>query len=220
MAEVYWINGFEKELADGQSLAGMVRDWLDEIHVRLAWVNQVNVLTDSEVAVIPASLAEAELPSGFVFSSTVMDEHFFLQQVLRRIRMDESESQLLVCQVGEICYGALFISHRQVGKYNLLPRLVLAEQMAVLQPDQLQNRLTDLPEEFEQDVYLTAIDDELLSGLDIADIEKVSKISTGNKSLLSCLMEINGKAELKAQLGLLVSQAENQPLLVTSVQEC
>jgi hypothetical protein len=145
---------------------------------------------------------------------------FTALQILRRMRMDESESQLLVYQVGKTCYGALFISHRQVGKYNLLPRLVLAEQMAVLQPDQLQKRLSDLPEEFEQDVYLTAVDDEYLSGLNIDDVEMVSKVSIGKESLLSCLMDINRQAELKGQLGLLVSQAKNQPLLVTSVQGC
>jgi hypothetical protein len=220
MAEVYWIHGFEKTPAQGQSLAAMVREWLDEIHVRVAWVNQVNVLVDGDEAGIQAELAEADLPVGFVFSSACMDEHFFFQQVLRRMRMDESESQLLVCQVAETVYGALFVSHRQVGKYNLLPRLVLAEQMAVLQPEQLQKRLTDLPEEFEKGVYLTAVDEELLSGLDIAEIEKVTKVATGKASLLSCLMEINQQDALKEQFGLLLSQAENQPLLVSSVQGC
>ena len=220
MAEVYWINGFEKELAKGQTLVEMVRDWLNEIHVRIAWVNQVNVLSDKDMELIHASLAESELPAGFVFSSASMDEHFFLQQVLRRIRMDESESQLLVCQIGKTCYGALFISHRQVGKYNLLPRLVLAEQMAVLQADQLQKRLTDLPEEFDLSVYLTAIDGELLSGLKIEGVEHVSKVPTAKESLLMCLMEISRQPELKEQLGLLVSQAKKQPLLVTSVQGC
>ena len=220
MAEVYWINGFEKKLADEQTLAGMLREWLDEIHVRVAWVNQVNVLTDGNVETIPTSLAASELPVGFVFSSVSMDEHFFLQQIVRRMRMDESESQLLVCQVGQTCYGALFISHRQVGKYNLLPRLVLAEQMAVLRPQQLQKRLTDLPEEFDQGVYLTAIDTELLSGINIDGLENVSRVPTGKESLLTCLVEINRQVELKEQLGLLVSQADNQPLLVTSVQGC
>ena len=220
MAEVYWINGFEKTLADGETPASALRTWLDEIHVRLAWVDQVNMLGDLVPAETLSDLEQNELPAGFVFSGNVMDEHFFLQQVLRRMRMDESESQLVVLKMKQTCTAALFISHRQVGRYNLLPRLVVAEQMAVLQPQQLQKRLENMPEEYEQGVYLTAVQDAWLAQMDISGLENVSGITMDENNLLSCLLDINSRPELKDQFGLLLSRAEHQPVMVTSVRGC
>jgi hypothetical protein len=219
MAEVYWIHGFEKKLGEGESLAGMILAWLDEIHVRVNWVNQVNVLGDVEPAELLADFAKNELPAGFLFTADKMDEHFFLQQILRRMRMDETESQLVVLKNGQDVSAGLFISHRQVGKYNLLPRLVLAEQMSVLQPQALKAKLTDMPEEYES-VYVTGLQDEIFNRLDIAEIGNISVVTMAKVNLLQCLLEINQQQQLKDCFGFLVSQAENQPIMVTSVQGC
>ncbi|MBI9048012.1 MAG: hypothetical protein JEZ00_01215 [Anaerolineaceae bacterium] len=220
MAEVYWMNGFEIPLVKTDDLTKTVQDWLAGVYVRPNWVEQIEIITDGNPQTLLAELQNSTLPLGFVYATDNMDEHFFLQQILRRMRMDETECQLILNLSEEKLYGALIMSHRQVGRSNLLPKLILAEQMVVLQPQILLTRMVDFPHQSEEGIYLCSPKDAHLTELSENEIEGVQFVSLNQPNLLGCLMEINASETLKNKPGFLLTCETNQPALITSVQGC
>jgi hypothetical protein len=217
MAEVYWMNGFQAHCPADADIGAMVESWLSGRHIRSAWIEQVNLLYDGEATseeILPSMLANIQ--AGFCFNLTQMDEHFFLQQIIRRMRVDETESQLLLSRRAGTLTCSLFMSHRLVGRSNLPPRFILGEQMAVLNAAALKIRLAEVVGQVENGLYLAGTQTEFLDEVhgDI-HIERFDQSALGN-----ILLKINKMEELHSQLGLLITRQTGQPALVTSMQGC
>lgn len=216
MAEVYWMDGFQRPCRGIADASAILMGWLDQRGYRHRWIEQVQLL--SETIGSDATWQEQDVELAFHLPLAAMDEHFFLQQMLRRMRMDESESQLLLTLRGETLSGALFMNHRQVGRSNLPPRLIIGEQMAVILSHALADHLQALPALMDRGLCLCSHQPALLEQLPQFDAQTIQCKAYPGLSLAGILLALAEEEALSANLGLLLSQQADQPALVTSVQ--
>jgi hypothetical protein len=220
MAEVFWINGFQTALANPPQALAALATWLESVRLRVNWVEQINLLTDEPGLTWDILLADSPFSkqqSSFCYQTQTMDEHLLLQQIIRRIRMDESASQVLLVEHAGVLSGALMMSHRLVGRYNLPPRLQLAETMAVVHGDMLATQLAGLPQLTDPGLYLSGNQAQLLQEVSNG-IEGITCLPFPAESLPACLLNLQASEPIRKQMGLILSRQPDQPILVTSVQ--
>ena len=219
MAEVYWMDGFQAELQTPAHALATLSAWLEERHIRPNWIEQIHIVTEVPLS-WPDLLHDTSLqPSqcGFNQLASQMDEHLLFQLLIRRMRLDESESQILLTLRKDSLSAALLMTHRQVGRYNLRPRLVLAEQLSVLPLDAFARHLPEGAALAENGLYLLGNQPDLVQSL-LAGADDLTGLAFGDLSIPACLMQVHEETQRREQLGLFVSRQDQQPLLVTSVR--
>jgi hypothetical protein len=220
MAEVYWIDGFEAPLPVDGNLCDLLSPWMEKQHLRPAWIKQVHFLYDQPQAGEEWQKQElpGELEKGFVYSLAEMEEHFFMQQVIRRMRLDEVDSQLLLTLRAETLTAALFMSHRQVGRSNLRPQWIVGEQMAVLRSEPLNHYLIALPQVIEMEIFLSGPQPDYLAELAAVQKEPVPVMPFSGTNLGGIFLALSRQEELKNKFGLIITRNADQPALITSVE--
>jgi hypothetical protein len=220
MAEVYWMNGFESRMPEDGNLSDLLAPWMEKEHLRPAWIKQVHFLYDQPAAGEEWQKQElpGELEKGFVYSLAEMEEHFFMQQVIRRMRLDEVDSQLVLTLREGTLTAALFMSHRQVGRSNLRPQWIVGEQMAVLRPEPLHDYLFALPQVIEMEIFLSGTQPETLAELVAGQKEPVPLMPFSGANLGGIFLTLSRQEELKNKFGLIITRTADQPALITSVE--
>jgi hypothetical protein len=220
MAEVYWMNGFESRMPVDGNLCDLLSPWMEKEHLRPAWIKQVHFLHDQSAAAEEWQKQElpGELEKGFVYSLAEMEEHFFMQQVIRRMRLDEVDSQLILTLRAEILTAALFMSHRQVGRSNLRPQWIVGEQMAVLRPEPLNDYLIALPQVIEIEIFLSGPQPEYLAELAAVQKVPIPLMPFSGANLGWIFLALSHQEELKNKFGLILTRNADQPALITSVE--
>jgi hypothetical protein len=220
MAEVYWIDGFQAPLAEGGNINELLAPWMEKKKLRPAWIKQVHLLHDRPAAAETwlKQMLPGEMEKGFEYSLNQMEEHFFMQQVIRRMRLDEIDSQLILTLRKETLTAALFMSHRQVGRSNIRPHWIVGEQMAVLRPDPLNDYLTALPKVFEMEIFLSGTQPEILAELAASQKESVPLMPFSGTNLGGIFLALSQEEALKNKFGLIVTRQGEQPALITSVE--
>ena len=220
MAEVYWIDGFQAAMPQDGDFNAHLSAWMEEKHLRPAWIKQVHLLHEQPAAADAWQKQElpGDLEKGFIFSLAEMDEHFFIQQMIRRMRLDEVDSQLVLTLRAETLSAALFMSHRQVGRSNLRPQWIVGEQMTVLRPELLNNYLMALPKVIEMEIFLSGLQPEYLAELAAVQEEPIPLMPFSGENLGGIFLALSRQEELKNKFGLIITRTADQPALVTSVE--
>ena len=220
MAEVYWMDGFEAPMPVDGNFGDLLSPWMEKQHLRPAWIKQVHLLHDQPVAGEAWQNQElpGELEKGFVYSLAEMEEHFFMQQVIRRMRLDEVDSQLVLTLRAETLTAALFMSHRQVGRSNLRPQWIVGEQMAVLRSEALRDYLIALPKVIEMEIFLSGTQPETLTELAAVQKEPIPLMPFSGSNLGGIFLALSRQEALKNKFGLIITRTADQPALITSVE--